>query len=330
MCTRVVWNTEHSNVYLGRNMDWFQDIQTNLWTQPRGLKRSGMTAENPLQWTSKYGSLIATAYEIATADGINDAGLVACMLYLPETSVSPRDVTIPGLSISMWAQYFLDMCGSVAEAVEHSNAGLFQLRMVEESQSGKMGTVHLALSDKSGDSAIIECIEGDIRIYHDRRHIVMTNQPTFDKQLENLRQYRGFGGEKRLPGTHEPADRFVRAAYYVTHLPEPKSEREAVAALMSVMRNAAAPFGISDPERPNVSMTVWRAIYNITDGRLFFDSVMSPSVFWIQRDQLQLEEGAPVMRLQVAGEYELANDVSASFVPAEMFTFLPSLAERGA
>jgi choloylglycine hydrolase len=83
--------------------------------------------------------------------------------------------------------------------------------------------------------------------------------PTFDKQLENLRRFQGFGGTERLPGTHEAADRFVRAAYDVTQLPAPKSQREAVASIMSVMRNVSAPFGLADPSRPNISTTIWRS-----------------------------------------------------------------------
>jgi len=34
---------------------------------------------------------------------------------------------------------------------------------------------------------------------HDRRFTVMTNEPTYDKQIENLKQYRSFGGDKPLP-----------------------------------------------------------------------------------------------------------------------------------
>jgi penicillin V acylase-like amidase (Ntn superfamily) len=150
----------------------------------------------------------------------------------------------------------------------------------------------------------------------------MTNQPTFDKQLQNLTQYRGFGGEKRLPGTHEPADRFVRGAYYVKNLPKPKTDREAVAAMMSVMRNVSAPFGIADPYRPNVSTTIWRTVTDLTNGVLYYDGVFSPQVFWVDVKKLKVDAGEPVRKLTVVDNFDLSGDVSARFEKAEMFKFL--------
>ncbi len=325
MCTRVLWNDSGRAVYVGRNMDWFEDMHTNLWSLPRGMDREGMTEVNPLRWTSRFGSLIATAYDAGTADGINEAGLAAHMLYLPETSVGERDPAVPGLSMSMWPQWYLDQCATVAEAVERTRQAPFQLRMAVYPANGKAATVHLALDDASGDSAIIECIGGEVRIFHDRRYLVMTNQPRFEQQLANLRRYRGFGGDERLPGTNEPADRFVRSAYYVTHLPTPDSEREAVAALMSVMRNVAAPFGISDPERPNVSTTIWRTIENLSDMVLYYDGVLSPHLFWVEGRRLDFAEGAATLRLLVDGNFSLTNDVTDRFEPTPMFRFLPAI-----
>lgn len=322
-CSRVLWNTNGHAVLVGRNMDWFEDLKSNIWILPRGMQRSGLAEQNPLTWTSKYGSVAITAYDTATADGINEKGLAVHLLYLPETTTAPRDEKLPGLCISLWEQYYLDNFATVAEAVAALKTQPYQLLMAVEPSSGKAGTVHIALNDATGDSAIMECINGEIKVYHDRRYVVMTNQPTFDKQLENLKQFRGFGGDQRLPGTHEPGDRFARGAYYVSHLPEPKSNREAVAALMSVMRNVSAPFGIADPERPNVSTTIWRTITDLSNRVLYYDSVYSPQVFWIDLKQINFDAGQPVRKLTVVDNFALTGEVSGEFEPATMFQFLP-------
>jgi choloylglycine hydrolase len=81
--------------------------------------------------------------------------------------------------------------------------------------------VHLSLADKTGDSAIIEYIGGKVKIYHSRNYTVMTNSPTFDRQLKLARDHKGLGGDKPLPGTSEASDRFVRASYYLKYLPGP-------------------------------------------------------------------------------------------------------------
>lgn len=324
MCTRVLWNSIKHGVYCGRNMDWMEDIGSNMWVLPRGMERHGATAENPYRWTSSFGSLVLTTHDIATADGINEAGLAVHMLYLPEMTTGERSLEIPGMSTALWAQWYLDCFGSVAEAVEATKALPFQLRLTNDPHPGKPATIHLAIDDVWGDTAIFECIDGRINIYHDRRYTVMTNQPTYDKQLENLRQYRGFGGDRRLPGTHEPADRFIRSAYYVSHLPEPESERLAVASIMSVMRNVAAPFGLADPERPNVSTTIWRTVTNLTDRVIYYDSVISPNVFWVDLNDFSLSPRASVKKLTIVGNLDLVGDVRRKFVTTEMFSFMPA------
>lgn len=324
MCTRVLWNSSERGVYCGRNMDWLEDIGSNMWVLPRGMERNGATSVNPFTWTSTYGSLVLTIHDIGTADGINEAGLAVHLLYLPEMTTGKRDPDVPGMSVPAWPQWYLDSFKTVAEAVEASKDLPFQVRITDDPYSGKPSTIHLAIDDASGDTAILECIDGQLHIYHDRRYIVMTNQPTFDKQLENLKTYRGFGGDKPLPGTHEPSDRFVRSAYYVTHLPEPASERLAIASLMSVMRNAAAPFGISDPERPNVSTTLWRTVTNLTERVMYYDSVVSANVFWVDLDEFTLSPRASVKKLTIVDNFDLAGDVSSKFVSTEMFEFMPA------
>lgn len=323
-CSRALWNWPGLGVFVGRNVDWFEDAESNLWILPRGMEREGGTPVNPLRWTSRYGSLVATVYDNTAVDGVNEAGLAAHVLYLPETTTGPRDPAKPGLAITQWITWYLDTCGSVAEAVERTRAEPFQLRMTVEPTSNAAGTVHMALNDRSGDSAILECINGRINIYHDRRFVVMTNQPTFDKQLENLRRFQGFGGTERLPGTHEAADRFVRAAYYVSHLPTPRNQREAVASIMSVMRNVSAPFGVADRSRPNIATTIWRGVYSLDARTLYFDYVYSANVFWVNYGQFDYAPGTGVRKLVVAGNYDLIGDATGRFAPMAMFRPLPS------
>ncbi len=169
-CTRVLWNDSGRDVYVGRSMDWFEDLQSHIWVLPRGMKRGGLTKENPLQWTSRFGSLAISAYDALTVDGINEAGLTAHFLYLPETTTSLRDPSIPGMAFSLWAQYYLDQFATVQEAVDHTTNKAFQLVLVTEPKHQIPSTLHLALSDKNGDSAILELIEGKFQIYHNRDH----------------------------------------------------------------------------------------------------------------------------------------------------------------
>ncbi len=322
-CSRVLWADGGDAVVVGRTMDWFEDMKTNLWVLPRGIAREGAAGENSLHWTAKYGSVVATGYDISSADGINERGLAANILWLAEADYGKRDDAIPGLAISLWAQYLLDNFATVAEIVEFTNKGSFQLVTANMPGTKNKATVHLSVADASGDSAIIEYTDGKPNIYHDRRYKVMTNSPLFAQQLENMKQYKAFGGSKELPGSNEAAHRFVRAASYLQTLPKPKTYRENVAYILSVMRNISAPFSVStDPARPNISSTRWRTVADLTNRVYFFESTISPNIVWVRLDKLNFKAGAPVKKLDLVGEIDLVGDVSGKFKKSKPFVFI--------
>ncbi|GAA4215497.1 linear amide C-N hydrolase [Actinocatenispora rupis] len=319
MCTRVLWPTNGQIVLVGRNMDWRSSLDTNLWSLPRGAERFGAHGRdpNPLRWTARYGSVVATAYDRASTDGVNEAGLGVHLLWLAEADFGERDPALPALAVSLWAQWFLDTVATVAEAVEELSAHPVQVRPQTESHSGSFSTVHLALDDAIGDSAIIEYLDGTPHVHHGREYRVMTNSPPFDEQLAHLRQYEGFGGTAPLPGTTEAADRFVRASYYADRLPPAASTEAGYAALLSVMRNAAQPFGTPDPERPNISMTIWRTLTDLSNRVYAFESTFHPNIVWTRLDELDFTRTSR-LDLSVDG---LVGDVTNHYQPSAPIEF---------
>lgn len=321
MCTRILWQGKNGEpVLIGRSLDWFEDVNTNLWVFPGGMDRSGLTPLNPLKWASKYGSLVATIYDMGVADGLNERGLNANALFLAESDYGRRNPAIPGLSLSLWAQFYLDSFATVAEAVDYTTKHPFQLRPITAGISEKkLFGVHLSLADRTGDSAIIEYIGGRQLVYHDRQYRVMTNSPPFDRQIEGLRRYSGFGGTADLPGTTKAADRFVRAAYYLQRLPEAENERQAIAGVLSVMRNVSQPFGTADPDEPNTSPTRWRVLADLTNGLYFYEPTTSPYITWVDLKQIDFSPGSGVRKLDLVSQPDLIGDVTALFRPSAQF-----------
>ena len=210
-CSRVVYRGPDDAVIVGRTMDWSQSLEVNLWAFPAGLERNGNAGDRSLKWTSKYGSVAATCYDKLVADGMNEKGLVVNVLYLSSSIYPQFDGSRPTLSIGAWAQYVLDSFATVNEAVTVLKDEPFQLGVLIM-PGGHAGTVHLAIADATGDSAIFEYIGGKLLVHHGKQYSVMTNDPQYDQQLALNSYWREVGGNVMLPGTERPADRFVRAS----------------------------------------------------------------------------------------------------------------------
>ncbi len=155
-CTRFVYLGANDQVLTARSMDWRNDIASNLWIFPRGMKRSGEVGPQSVQWTARYGSVIASGYDISTTDGMNEAGLVANVLWLVESSYPKYDGKKPGLTIAAWAQYVLDNFATVREAVDALAKEPFVVVTDMVPGENRLATLHLSIADASGDSAIIE------------------------------------------------------------------------------------------------------------------------------------------------------------------------------
>jgi penicillin V acylase-like amidase (Ntn superfamily) len=321
-CSRVLWVAEDGQVFVGRTNDWTGKVDSAFRVFPRGIERVGSVKENPHRWTSKYGSVILSGYDMGTHEGVNEKGLSVHVLFLAEVAdFGTRDPSREGIGIMQWAQYYLDNYATVAEAVEAQGTFKFQIEPMIL-PNGYPTMLHVSLSDKSGDSAVIEYIAGEAKVHHDRRYSVMTNEPPYDKQIENLKQYRTFGGDKPLPGERKSMDRFVRAAVYVKALPKPADRDEGAAFIFSVMRNVSVPFGIGDPEKPNISPTIFRSVIDLTGGRYYFESTYAPNVVWIDTTKLDFSEGSAEQELKVEQKImKLNGDVTSQFESVKPMVF---------
>ncbi|MDC9825893.1 linear amide C-N hydrolase [Devosia sp. ZB163] len=324
-CTRLVYLGPNDNVITARSMDWKTDIGTNLWILPRGVERTGETGPNTIQWTSKYGSVVATAYDIATTDGVNEKGLMANLLWLVESEYSAFDGTQPGLAISLWAQYMLDNFATVAEAVAVLETEPFVLVTDKMPDEDRLATVHLSLSDATGDSAIVEYIGGKQVIHHGRQYQVMTNSPTFDEQLALNSYWEQIGGTVFLPGTNRASDRFARAMFYVNAIPKDEEPNRALASVVSVIRNTSVPFGITTPDQPNISSTRWRTVLDHKRGLYLFESALTPNTFWVDLKKIDFSEETGTTRKLDLGPDQantFAGDATEKFVETKPFRFL--------
>ncbi|MFQ5961899.1 MAG: linear amide C-N hydrolase [Candidatus Methylomirabilales bacterium] len=311
-CSRIMWSDNGHAIVVGRTMDWVDSTEPELWVFPRGIQRHGRTKVNPQKWASKYGSLVTSGYSAATVDGINDKRLAGHLLYLREADYGKRDPQRPALSSLMWLQYILDSYASVEEAVQDSNNWHIELGTA----GGHKATVHIAIEDITGDSAVFEFINGKLVVHHGPQYTVLTNSPPYDQQLEHIEQHVGLGGNKPLPGDILSNERFVRASYFLKNLPKPSTLRETVAGVMSVTRNVSVPFGAPYDQFSSYP-TIYRTITDVTNARYYWEYTQSPNLFWIDLANLNFAENGFVMRLEPSN-LTLAGEVSQHFHPVRV------------
>ena len=317
MCTRFLVSSEgepgKGMMGVGRSMDWYQNTDTVLALRPRGATRESAPGDpGSFTWTSEYGSVVCLMYGSITVDGMNEKGFQVSALYLSESDYGPRDDSRPGLELALVVQCLLDRFATVDEAVEwftSSNTQIIPMKIGD-----KPGTGHLALADPSGNSAIIEMLDGETVVHKGAQYTVMANSPVYDEQLVSLSKYKGLGGDEPLPGGTDSPDRFARAAYYSKSLPHTDDEMEFAAEVFSVIRNASTPFGVADPARPYISTTRWRIFADLTNLNYAFEDTVRPNVVWTNFGNLNFEPG-PELRVDPARKPALSGDISEYFAP---------------
>jgi penicillin V acylase-like amidase (Ntn superfamily) len=320
-CSRILWSDNGQAVLAARNMEFWTDDLPSLVVFPRGLHRHGGEIDRALDWTTKYASISVTGLNGAGVDdGLNEKGLGAHLLWIQGATYESRDAR-PGVSYVIWLQYLLDNHATVQEALADLPRYQVVPVPVQLGSESKVLPIHLAIEDATGDSAIIEFVDGKMSVYHGRQYAVMTNEPPLPSQLENLKRYKPFGGTSSLPGDIDPMSRFVRASTYLKTLGQPDNYREAVAMLLSVIRDVQVPFGAQDYTAAGLEDTwdpKWMSLVDLTNRTFYFNAARSPNLVWASLENFDVSAGAPVMVADPRNP-ALVGDITSAFRPVKEF-----------
>nr|WP_276612939.1 linear amide C-N hydrolase [Desulfovibrio sp. UIB00] len=311
-CSRILFNHGPHHV-VARTMDLYIPDHAKIVVYPQGMERNGaVTVGQSHNWISKYGSVTVSSLGAGTSDGINEKGFVANLLYLHETKYEARD-NRPGVSNAMVLQFLLDTSASVKEALESLN----KTQVVSEQVAGRTWPLHISISDASGDSAVIEFVDGTMVVHHGSESNVMTNEPPLAWQLNNMKRYKYFGGSESLPGDIDPASRFLRASAFLKTTPAPKDTRDALAMAYGIAKTVSVPKGSENTSSmvgsEDTWPTLWTTLADSTNLYYFFQAAESPNMFWVDLSKINFAKGSPV--LSVSGEdHSLNGEISAKLV----------------
>ena len=239
-CTGISLMSEDGGVVVARTVEWaLGDAKHNqIVVFPRGKSYRAQTPDgmNGKSWTGKHGLVSVSAYDQPYGpDAMNEKGLYVGVYYFPgyaEYKQYDKRHADSSMSVGDFMQWLL----SSFESVEEVRRNLDKVRVVDVKDprfGGAPLPFHWKIADSTGASIIVEMVNGgELKVYDAFRGVI-TNSPTYDWHLTNLRNYLNlspqpaaplsidgrtilpFGGGSGLvglPGDFTPPSRFVRAA----------------------------------------------------------------------------------------------------------------------
>lgn len=202
-CTTVSLRQSDVNL-VAKNYDWHLEDGAVIINK-RGLLKTAMKVKDetgtPATWKSKFGSVTFNQYgREFPLGGMNEAGLVVEIMAVASGRYPQADAR-PYVAKTQYRQYLLDNFATVKEVIESDS--LFRV-----TDKGMAPVVHLMVSDRSGDSAVIEFIDG--------KRVVYTGETMPVKALSNTPYLESVAAwkSKKLPASdaYNSVQRFVTAA----------------------------------------------------------------------------------------------------------------------
>ncbi|WP_157973646.1 linear amide C-N hydrolase [Tropicimonas sp. IMCC34043] len=304
-CTGIILTSGDAGVVPARTLEFGFDMDSDVIAVPAGTKITTLALNPDLSgftYTTKYGFVGLNALnKPVTLDGMNEKGLYFGSFYLPGEAVfgtaTPEnaDHVISSEEVGNW------ILGNFS-SVEELRAALPGLEVVGTNipQIGGVAPLHYSVVDASGAAIVIEYTAAGLRIFDNTVHVI-TNSPTYDWHMTNLRNYiglnpdnsapisvdgqtlAGFGqgtGMFGLPGDFSPPSRFVRATAFVATTDHGKTSDEAVFRAFHILNTFDIPKGsVREAGKDGTQdFTVWTSAADTKKGVYFFKSYQSQQI----------------------------------------------------
>lgn len=228
MCTHFHLKTRDNNIVVGRTMDYGLSFKPNFLIKKSTKNTYGYIGISVTVLNIDFIKKIST-------DGMNEKGLSAGFLYMPGTRYSSYDKSNPNNNILFFelCDWVLAHCQDIPDVKEKlPKKNIFSPEILQPFEESVL-PLYLALTDKNGNSAVVEFFNGEISII-DNPVGVSTNEPTLSWHLKNIEQYQNLDsknpssypvvnyktshipdglGMKNIPGDMTPASRFIKTVY---------------------------------------------------------------------------------------------------------------------
>ena len=276
-CSAFYFNGE--NKIFAKNFDWGFG-QGYLIKNIRGQQKYsyGFRGNNVAGWISKFGSITFNQNgKEFPYGGINEKGLVVEQLWLGNTEYQENNnKTISELE---WIQYQLDNYENVDEVIKNINSLTIK----------PIARIHYFLADKNGVSAVIDFVNGDVKI--DRKQDkfqVITNETS-----EDSKKYYDFSKDIN-PNSRTHFDRYciLRNNLNIKSLD---------------IQDSFEKLDLVREDRPNYK-SYWSIVYNINNLEFYFKSVDNSEIKKVSLKDFNFDSSSNT-------EFSLINSNKVNFQP---------------
>ena len=329
-CTGIRLIAADGTVVHARTLEFGTDLQSNILMIPRGFARIGTTPDGKegLKWKAKYASVGANGAGLPVLfDGLNEKGLAAGLFYFPTSAgYMPYTAADAPKTIAQWelGSWILENFANVDEV--KANLGNVVVPAVVFKGWGFAPEAHYIVHDATGKSIVIEYVGGKLHV-HDDPLGVITNSPTFDWHMTNLRNYINFSmtnvppvklgsvtlqplgqgtGMLGLPGDFTPPSRFVRAVAFSQSVLQPKTGDDAVLEAFHVLNQFDIPKGAArdreKDEHGNIQAdyTLWTAASNLKTKQYNFRTYDNSQIRMVDLSKMNLD-GKEITTISMKG-----------------------------
>ncbi len=305
MCTAVSFKS--CDNYFGRNLDLERSYGESVVITPRNYKFNMRTLP-PLEG---HYAMIGMATVVGDYplyyEATNEKGLSMAGLNFPDNAhYKSFDENKDNVTPFEFIPYILGKCKDISEA--RSLLERINLVKLNFSEDLPLSPLHWIISDKE-KSITVESVKEGLKVY-DNPYGVLTNNPTFDYHLMNIRVYMCLNegvGEDRLtkegklknyslgfgaiglPGDYSSASRFVRAVFIKEKSPCCESEKESVSHFFHILGGVAMPKGCVMTRDGEYEYTRYSCCCNADKGIYYYTTYNNSSVTAVDMHSVELE-----------------------------------------
>ena len=304
-CTGIELTAKDGGVVAARTLEFGIDPKSEVMVVPAGTAITGTLPDGGkgISYVTKYGVVGANGFgQPVILDGINEAGLYVGLFYFPGYA-SFADATKDNASRAMGPhEYGIWLLGNFASVDEvAANFDKVVLAPVIVAALKEVPPVHFVVHDRTGKSIVIEPVDNMLKL-HQNPLGVMTNSPTFDWHMTNLRNYVNlsatnvppialrdiklaqFGegsGMHGLPGDFTPPSRFVRAVAFSQAAIASDTAQGSVLQAFHILNNFDIPLGSVRQMMggaPIAEFTAWTSASDLKNLRWHFRTYNDQSI----------------------------------------------------